>query len=165
MNEKEIIENEINRVIQENKIIELKKVAEEKSNQIVSDIFYSFIDISKYTNVSLSRVYLKLDSKLDNLYKKEVSLDELSWEIFLNHIYRFIPQGTTQAYVIISKMREATEDYSIVYEGSVGSIYKLLFEGIPLGNGGDFTIVSLNYDWLIYYYDDQERLCYISESV
>jgi hypothetical protein len=52
-----------------------------------------------------------------------------------------------------------------VYEGEVSEVVKLLFNGVPLGNGGDFTVVPKHYDWLIYYNDSQERLRYVTDTL
>lgn len=161
MSEKENVREEIKRVIEEFSLSGLKEIPEDKSKDIISDIFYSFVDISKYTKISLNKIYNKLDDKLNNQYKKEVSLGELSWEEFLNYIYKFAPKEDNQVYLVVSGASD--EDYSVIYDGSLLEIYKLLFEGVPLGNNGDFTIVPKHYDWLIYYDDINETLGYISE--
>lgn len=163
MSEKSMAENEIIRVIQELSLNDKISVIDEKSSlEIIGDIFYSFVDISKHGKVSLNRIYQKLDSKLDNKFKKEVSFGELSWEEFLNNIYSFVSKKDIPVYLIISGTDD--EDYSIISKGTLVDIYKLLFDGIPFGNNSDFTIVSTTYDWLVYYNDTDEKLCYISES-
>lgn len=159
------VQNEIEKVIQDFSIDNNRffKVSEEKSKDIIDDVFYSFADISKYTKISLNRIYDKLDEKLNNKYSKGINLGELSWEDFLSYIYKFAPKKDNIIYLIISGNCE--EDYSVIYQGEISEVVKVLFEGVPLGNNGDFTIVPKHYDWLIYYQDNRERLRYITDTI
>lgn len=162
MSEKLNVELEVSNVIKESSIDTSRffKVSEEKSKDIIDDIFYSFVDISKYTKISLNRIYDKLDDKFQNYASKGVSLESLSWENFLSHIYQFAPNKDNLVYLIVSGSDK--EDYSVVYEGEISEVVKVLFYGVPLGNNGDFTITSKHYDWLIYYNDNLERLRYVT---
>ena len=162
MSEKLNVELEVSNVIKEASIDTSRffKVSEEKSKGIIDDIFYSFVDISKYTDISLNRIYDKLDDKFQNYASKGVSLEGLSWEEFLSHIYQFAPNKDNLVYLIISG--SGKEDYSVIYEGEISEVVKVLFYGVPLGNNGDFTITSKHYDWLIYYNDGLERLRYVT---
>ncbi|MGN1411031.1 MAG: DUF6756 family protein [Oscillospiraceae bacterium] len=163
MSEKENVKKEIKRVIEECSLHGLTEIPEDKSKDIISDIFYSFVDISKYTKISLNKIYNKLDDRLNNQYKRQVSFGELSWEDFLSYIYKFVPKEDNQVYLVVSGASD--EDYSVIYDGELVEVYKLLFDGVPLGNNGDFSIVSKYYDWLIYYDDTSETLGYISEKL
>lgn len=165
MSEKDIVENEIKNVIRDFSIDTNRffKVSEKKTKDIIDDVFYSFVDISKYTKLSLNCIYDKLDERFQNYLSKGISFGDLSWEEFLNNIYQFAPKKDNFAYLIVSGSSE--EDYSVIYEGEISEIVKVLFEGIPLGNNGDFTVVSKHYDWLIYYNDAQERLRYITDTI
>lgn len=165
MSEKDIVENEIKNVIKEFSIDidRFSKVSEEKSKDIIGDVFYSFVDISKYIKVSLNRIYDKLDDKFQNYASKGITFKGISWEDFLGHIYKFAPNKDNFVYLIVSGNGE--EDYSVIYEGEVSEVVKVLFYGVPLGNNGDFTIVSKHYDWLIYYQDDIERLRYVTNAM
>jgi hypothetical protein len=165
MSEKAIVENEIENVIRDFNIdrSRFSKVSEEKSKEIVDDVFYSYADISRYTKVSLNRIYDKLDERFQNYLSKGINFGELSWEEFLGYIYQFAPKKDNMVYLIVAGYRE--EDYAIIYEGELSEVIKVLFNGVPLGNNGDFTIVPKHYDWLIYYHDTQERLRYITENV
>lgn len=165
MLEKLKVENEIENVIRESSIdiSRFSKVADDQIKSIIDDVFYSFADISKYTKVSLNRIYNKLDERLNNKYSKGVNFGELSWEDFLSYIYMFAPKKDNIVYLIISGSDE--EDYSVIYQGEISEVVKVLFEGVPLGNSGDFTIVPKHYDWLIYYQDNKERLRYITDTI
>ncbi|MCD7800225.1 MAG: hypothetical protein LUG94_03320 [Ruminococcus sp.] len=162
MSEKTNVQYEVENVVKEFSIDvnRFVKVLEEKSKDIIDDVFYSFVDISKYVKVSLNCIYDKLDDRFKNYLSKGVTCGELSWEDFLSYIYKFAPNKDNSVYLIISGSGE--EDYSVVYDGEISEVVKVLFYGVPLGNNGDFTIVSKYYDWLIYYHDDKERLCYVT---
>jgi hypothetical protein len=165
MSEKSIVENEVSNVVKVCGVDtnRFSKVSDEDAKTIIEDVFYSFVDISQHTEVSLNRVYDKLDDRLNNAYSKGVTLGELSWESFLSNVYQFAPNRDNTVYLIVSGAGE--EDYSVVYEGEVSEVVKVLFNGVPLGNGGDFTIVPKHYDWLIYYNDSQERLRYVTDTL
>jgi hypothetical protein len=163
MSEEELVKKEIERLKCELSLDGVTILSDENSKEIVADVFYSFVDISKLSKVSLNKIYDKIDDKLkDNSFKKEVELGELTWEEFLDHLYEFIPTDDVPLYLIVSGAD--VEEYSVVCKGTITEIYKLLFDGVPLGNGGDFTIVPTSYDWLVYYHDTDEKLCYVSES-
>jgi len=160
------VKNEIQKVIEEFSIDTNRfyQVPEEKAKDILDDIFYSFADISKYTKISLNCIYDKLDERFQNYLSQSVNFGDLSWEEFLNYIYKFAPKKDNSVYLCISGDTDE-DDYSAIYEGEISEVVKILFEGVPLGNNGDFTIVSKHYDWLIYYNDTQERLRHVTDTV
>ncbi len=164
MSEKAMVENEIQNVIEEFNIDTKRffRVSEEKSKEIAEDVFYCYADISRYNKVSLNRIYDRLDERFQNYLSKGINFGELSWEEFLGYIYQFAPKKDNLVYLIVAGNRG--EDYSVIYEGELSEVVKVLFNGVPLGNNGDFTIVPKHYDWLIYYHDAQERLRYITEN-
>lgn len=165
MQEKQLVEDEIARTIEEYSIdaSRLSKVSEERAKEVVEDVFYSFVDVTKSAEVSLNRIYDRVDERYQNHLSKGVSLGELSWKEFLDYVYRFVPKEDNSVYLIVSGRGE--EDYSVVYEGELSEVVRLLFYGVPLGNGGDFTVVSKHCEWLVYYQDDRERLRYVSDTV
>ena len=164
--EENIVIDEVQNVVTSFNIDKSKffKVSDEVEESVIEDTYYSFVDVSQYSTISINKIYDKLDDRLSNNdLTKSIILGERSWEDFLKYIFMYAPKSDNSAYLCISGTAQ-DEDFSAVYQGELSAIVKVLFEGVPLGNGGDFTIVSNHFNWLIYYNDSQETLCYIQDT-